>query len=316
MSPSVVVCAHLDERALNLVRERLRGGKVQFVARDNPTEAERHLLAEADVIFGNVPLAILLTCRRLRWLQLESVGFEYYKSLASSPPSFVISNLKGMFACPAAETALAGLLALGRGLPQLLRAQQQTRWVELEVRPETWLLHGRSALILGAGSIGRRMRVLLEAFDCRVQVFARRNPAANLHTREQLQAAIPAHDLVVCCLPKTPETIGLVSRPLLEAMSPASIFVNIGRGAVVDEAALVDVLQRNRLRGAVIDVTESEPVPPHHPLWRCPNTIVTQHTAGGYADELVDKARCFLGNYERFRRDEPVLNIVNLQQGY
>ena len=182
---------------------------------------------------------------------------------------------------PAAKTALAGLLALGRGLPRLLAAQAEARWVELEVRPDTWLLHGQRARVLGAGSIGQSIRVLLEALECTVQVFARQNPLATLHTKDELLAAVPQCDLLICCLPKTPETIGLVGRAVLEAMPAHGVFVNRGRGAVVDEAALVDMLQRRQIRGPVLDVTSAEPLPPEHALWRCPNTIFTQHTGGG-----------------------------------
>jgi len=316
MRRSILVCAHLDTRARQLIQATLPASAVQFTERDQPSATDQAAFADAAIIFRNLPLRYLPLCPRLKWMQLESVGFEYYNSLAVTPPGFVISNLKGMFEWPAAETALAGLLALGRGLPRLLAAQAEARWIELEVRPDTWLLRGQRALVLGAGSIGRRMRLLLEAFECEVQVFARQNPLATLHTPEELLAAVPHCDLLVCCLPKTPETIGLVGRALLEAMPAKGVFVNIGRGAVVDETALVDVLQRKRIRGAVIDVTAVEPLPPGHALWRCPNTVVTQHTGGGYNEELLDKARCFLKNYQRFSRGETVLNAVDLRQGY
>lgn len=268
------------------------------------------------MIFGNVPVRHLPSCRRLKWLQLESVGFEYYLPLADTPPSFSITNLKGLFEWPTAETALSGLLALGRGLPQLLTAQAQSQWVELEVRPQTWLLHGQRALVIGAGSIGNRLRLLLEAFGCQVHSFARSNPAADFHTIPELLNAIPKYDIVACCLPKTPETIGLVNREMLEAMSARALFVNIGRGAVVDEEALIGVLQRRRIRGAVIDVTQSEPLAPDHPLWRCPRTIITQHTGGGYDDELLDKARFFLRNLDLYRRGAELLNPIDVRKGY
>ena len=316
MRRSIFVCAHLDAPARELIETTLPAAAVRFIPRDQPGAEDQAALADAEIIFGNLPPRYLPLCPRLKWLQLESVGFEYYNSLAGTSPGFVISNLKGMFEWPAAETALGGLLALGRGLPRLFAAQAEARWIELELRPGTWLLHGQRAIVLGAGSLGRRMRLLLEALECKVQVFARQNPAATLRTKAELVAAVPHCDLLVCCLPKTPETIGLVGRALLEAMPAHGIFVNIGRGAVVDEPALIDVLQRRRIRGAVIDVTAAEPLPPDHALWRCPNTILTQHTGGGYNEELLDKARCFLKNYQRFSRGETVLNVVDLQQGY
>lgn len=316
MSLSIFIWAHLDQRARDLLRETLVNHQVHMGNPRQPTEADRRALAGAEIAFGNVPAAWLQAAPRLRWMQLESIGFEYYQHLQGNLGNLAISNLKGMFDRPAAETALAGLLALSRGLPRLLPAQVEARWIELEVRPETYLIHGRSVLILGLGSIGRKMQKLLEAFDCHVTTFAKSSPDANLHSLDELKEAFPKADIVVCCLPKTPETIGLISRDLLNRLSPRAVFVNIGRGAVLDEVALIESLNSRRLGGAVIDVTHAEPLPREHPFWRCPNTILTQHTGGGYADELVDKARAFLGNLDRYRRGEPLKNLIDLTKGY
>ncbi|MBL9214188.1 MAG: D-2-hydroxyacid dehydrogenase [Opitutaceae bacterium] len=316
MNPApILVCAHLDERAQRLLRESVPGDQLRFVPRAE-LRPGHPVLAAAEIAFGNIPGPLLAAAPRLRWMQLESVGFEYYQDPAHQKPGLVITNLKGMFEWPATETALGGLLALARGYTELIPAQAGRRWVELEVRPRTWTLHGRPALVLGAGSIGRRMRLLLEAFECRVQVYARSSPDATVRRPEDLPAAFAASEIVVCCLPKTPATIGLIGRELLRALPPSAVFVNIGRGAVVDEAALVEVMHERRFRGAVVDVTYAEPVPPDHPLWSCPNTIVTQHTGGGYADELLDKARCFLANLNRHRAGQPVQNQVDMARGY
>ncbi|MDB6169286.1 MAG: Glyoxylate reductase [Verrucomicrobia bacterium] len=313
---SILVWAHLDSRAKALIGESLQGDLVHFADRAQPSALDLERLAAAEVVFGNIPARLFPAGGKLRWIQLESVGFEYYQSLPGISPPVQITNLKGMFEWPAAETAFAGLLALSRGLPRLILAQAEARWIELEVRPGTWILRGRRALVLGAGSIGQRMVRLLQAFECETDVFARTSPAATVRTREELARHFASADLVVCCLPKTPSTLGLVDRALLQSMKPSAVFVNIGRGAVVDEAVLVELLQRRRIGGAVIDVTHAEPLPPAHPLWKCPNTILTQHTAGGYADELVDKARTFLQNLARYRRGEPLQNPIDLEKGY
>ena len=315
MAYSIVVWTHLDSGARELLRSSLPRDQVHFADQFRPSSSDNEALGNAEIAFGNVPAARLSGCHRLRWMQLESVGIEDYVRLPV-PSRLAITNLKGMFEWPAAETALAGVLALGRGLRRLIPAQAETQWVELEVRPETWVLHGKRAVVLGAGSIGRRVRRLLEAFECEVQAFARGSPDATLHTLADLTAQVALSDLVICCLPLTPETTGLVSRGLLEAMPSTCIFVNIGRGAVVDEAALVERLQQRRLRGAVIDVTAEEPIPPQNPLWHCPNTLLTQHTGGGYGEELSDKVRFFLKNLEHYRSGRPLLNRVDLEKGY
>ena len=316
MALSIFVGAYLDEAAHGLLQQSLAGDRVHFGDPLKRNEKDRATFLDCEVAFGNVPATWLKDAPRLRWMQLESIGFEYYQHLEGKLGRFKISNLRGMFDRPAAETAFAGLLGLGRGLIPLLQAQEKSQWVELDVRPGTWVLHGRRALVLGLGSIGRKMQSLLEAFDCEVTTFAKTNPQADLHSLQELQSAFSRADIVVSCLPKTPETIGLVNRELLGRLAAHAVFVSIGRGAVVDELALVELLNQRRFGGAVIDVTHVEPLPPEHPLWRCPNTILTQHTGGGYGEELIDKARVFLGNLERYRRGEPLLNLVDLERGY
>lgn len=316
MRHSIYVGAHLDAAALDYLRENLRPHGLHFADKHSPKPEDASRFAGSQIAFGNVPADWLTGPNSLEWLQLESIGFEYYQSVADRTGRIMVTNLKGMFDRPAAETALAGLLALARGLDKLLPAQREQRWMELEVRPQTWLLHGRSVLLLGLGSIGRRMKRLLEALDCKVVTFARTNTEATLHAIGDLPDAFEAADIVVCCLPRTPATVGLVDARLLSRLRPHAVFVNIGRGAVVDEPALVNLLAQERIGGAVLDVTHREPLPDAHPLWICPRTILTQHTGGGYRDELLDKARFFVANLRRLERGEPLLNRIDLAKGY
>lgn len=315
-TPAIFVCAHLDESAHQLLRSTLPAGSITFARR--PVLSPENLAAfqQCDICFGNAPAAWLEPAPRLRWMQLESIGFEYYQGLREVPPGLAITNLKGLFDSPAAESAIAGLLALYRGIDRLVPAQAAARWMSLEVRPQMQLLRDRSVVILGHGSIGRKLRQFLEAFDCRVQSFARTAEGAELRTPEALDRALGQADIVACCLPKTTETRGLVDRRRLALMRPTAVFVNIGRGAVVDEPALVESLQQQKLGGAVLDVTWQEPLPPGHPLWTCPRTILLQHTGGGYQEELLDKARIFLANFSRFQNGQPLHNLVNLARGY
>lgn len=316
---SVFIYAHLDEGARHLVRGALPEARLVFAEGGKSPdfrEANQVRFQSCEVCFGNVPAEWLHSAPRLRWLQLESVGFEYYQGVPALPKSPVFTNLRGLFSRPAAETMLGGLLAYYRGLSQLALAQVKRRWVCLEVRPQTQQLHGRRVIVLGHGSIGRRVRILLSAFECHVQSFARTSADAELRTLDDLDRALPEADVVVSCLPQTPDTRGLFGRHRLALLSVTAIFANIGRGSVVDETALIDALQQGRLGGAVLDVTLEEPLPATHPLWSCPRTILLQHTGGGYRDELLDKARAFLANLARFDRGEPLENIVTLGHGY
>lgn len=178
------------------------------------------------------------------------------------------------------------------------------------------LLHGRRVIILGHGSIGRKLRRLIEAFDCRVLSYARTANDAELRTPAELDRALPHADIVACCLPDTPETRGFFGGTRLASLPPHAVFVNIGRGSLVDESALVEALLAHRIGGAVLDVTAQEPLPADHALWTCPNTLLMQHTGGGYDGELLDKARAFLANFAAFQNGEPLVNVVDLARGY
>jgi phosphoglycerate dehydrogenase-like enzyme len=309
---TLFVYAHLDERARALVRAGVPDAV--FVDKTTAGPAEQARFAEAEMCFGNVPAPWLSGPLALRWLQLESVGFEYYRGIAM--PGVQVTNLKGMFAEPTAETALAGLLALYRGIEELAGARLERRWIGLALRERMGLLAGRRALVCGLGSIGARIRALLLAFGCEVAAFARTAPDADLRTLAEVDAALGRFEIVVNALPSTPETANLFDAARLARFAPGAVFVNVGRGSAADEEALIAALESGALGGAVLDVFRQEPLPPDHPLWRMPRTIVTQHTGGGYDDELVDKTRFFLGNLARFRAGEPLLNPVDLARGY
>jgi phosphoglycerate dehydrogenase-like enzyme len=150
----VVIAAHLDPAARSLITQELAGERLHWVNKPAPTAADRSAVASAEVVFGNVPADWLAEAQGLRWLQLESIGCEYYAS-TTLPTGLVITNLAGQFAAPAVETALAGLLGLLRGLPDLMQAKCDRRWIELELRPRTGIIQGRSCLVLGTGSIER-----------------------------------------------------------------------------------------------------------------------------------------------------------------
>ncbi|MBE34141.1 MAG: hydroxyacid dehydrogenase [Opitutaceae bacterium] len=311
--PRIFVTAFLKPEALALVHEALAGEDYYVADRFNPREEDKAEFLKADVAFGNVLPDWLEESTSLKWMQLESTGFEYYLGCKGLSPDLQITNLRGMFERPAAETAMAGLLGLFRGMNQLIPANRERKWSEIEVRVNLRLLHGSKAVVLGHGSVGKRMRKLLEAYECDVQSYARTSEGAELRDQKSLGDALTTADVVVCCLPNNLSTKGLINRELLARLPEQAVFVNIGRGAVVDEPALIKMLNGHRIAGAVIDVTQQEPLPPEHPLWGCPHTILTHHTGGGYPDEYNAKARYFIANLQRYKQGEALQNIISLQ---
>jgi glyoxylate/hydroxypyruvate reductase len=182
------------------------------------------------------------------------------------------------------------------------------------IRFRMGLLRGKSVVILGLGTIGRAVQQMLTGFECRILTMARSNPAADLHTTDELEKVLPDTDLVINCLPGTAK--GFFSADLIAAMKPGSVFANVGRGSTVDEDALLTALETNRLSGAVLDVTETEPLPADHPFWAMPQVLLTQHTAGGQHDENRGKIDLFLHNLAALEMGQPLTNEVSLSKGY
>lgn len=312
---SLYVHTLLSESERDL-RGRIPAGIDAVFSRDLPYEQRQAAFLSARIAYGLIPPAWLADTTRLDWLQLESVGLDGYTAMRHE--SWVqrvrVSNVKGFFGVPVAETLVAGLLALYRGLDQLLPLQAQADWQGKRVRASLRVLHGSRALILGAGSIGLHARQLLEAFGCRCLVFARHAQGADARSVVELEALLPTVDLVIGCLPDTSSTRDLLDRRRLGLLRSGAVVANGGRGSLIDEVALREMLESGRLSGAVLDVTRTEPLAEDDPLWRCPHLILTQHTSGGSQDEVPGKNRFFLDNLQRYLRGERLMNLVDLSR--
>jgi len=217
----------------------------------------------------------------------------------------------GVHATPLAEWSMFGLLALRKGLPRLLADARAREWPHYPV-PE---LRGETLLVVGVGEIGREVARLAAAFGMRV-IGVRRNhhePAPHverLYPPRDLRELAEVADAIVVTLPLTPETEGLVSRRVIEAMRPEAILVNVGRGAVVDERALIEALQARRITGAALDVFAEEPLPPESPLWELDNVIVSPHTAALSIHENARIVDIFCENLRRYLAGEELVSRV------
>ncbi|KRV48670.1 hypothetical protein AQ490_24365 [Wenjunlia vitaminophila] len=301
-------------------RERVRslagGGPVWFAEPGALTDDDARAFADAEVAVGNCPPEWVRSSERLRWLQLASVGVDAYLPLdwGTLGRRLTVTNLRGVFADPVAETCLAGVLAHLRGIDTLVRCRTTHTWDKLRLRPRLRLLTGTVVLVLGTGTISQRLCALLEPFGCTVERYGR--TSGEIRTTQELEARLPSADVVVALLPDTPGTRGLLDARRLGLLKPGALFVNAGRGSVVDEEALVAALDSGRLGGAVLDVTQQEPLPDGHPLWDCPNTILTQHTAGGSDQEAARVLDIFTDNWRRYVGGEPLGGVVDWSLGY
>lgn len=306
----IYVELNLKESDKQLIRG-LADATFWFARPSQTTEADHAAFRASEVVFGNCTPAWLNDAPELRWIQFASVGVDTYQSLdwATLGQRVRSTNLNGVFAEPVAESCLAGILTLYRGIDRLLPLQASGDWQKLAVRPQLRLLHGARVLILGAGSIAQRLRALLEPFGCRVMLFGR--TSGDIHTIEELDREVAEADIVAGLLPDNPQSRNLFDAARLGRMKPGALFVNAGRGSLVDEAALVEALVSGRLGGAVLDVTVQEPLPSDHPLWRAPNIILTQHTGGGSTDEYRRVIDVFVDNIARYQQGLPLVNVVH-----
>jgi phosphoglycerate dehydrogenase-like enzyme len=268
--------------------------------------------ASCEVVFGNPPASWLTRSKALRWIQLESTGFGEYRDLdwRQLGKDITVTNLAGFYADPVAETALAGILALHRGIDRLVRLQSARDWQGEPLRQSLHSLAGANVVLFGYGSINRRLAALLHPFGCNITHFGRG------WTAEQLDRALSAADIVVSVVPETNATIGLFDAARLSLLKDTALFVNLGRGSVVAENALARRLREGRLAGAVIDVTSKEPLPQEHEFWACPHLILTQHTGGGTEDEMDRKIDVFSDNLARYRNGKLLVGIVDFEKGY
>jgi phosphoglycerate dehydrogenase-like enzyme len=258
--------------------------------------------------------AVVERCPELRWVSTVSAGVDRWPLELLRARGITLTNGTGLGAVPIAEHILMVVLAAAHGLPVHLRHQLAGRWERSAVGGE---LSGSTALVLGYGAIGRAAGERLRAFGVRV-VGVRREACGepDVLGAGEWRPWLGKADWVVLALPLTALTLHVIGPAELASMKPGCWLVNVGRGGLVDEAALVSELQRGRLGGAALDVFEQEPLPPSSPLWVLPNVILTPHVSG-YSDQLWRRgALAFEENLQRYGAGQPLLNVVDLSAGY
>ncbi len=278
-------------------------------------------LAEIEIAAGGFPHDLLSQARNLRWLQQWGAGADWllrYPEAVELP--FILTNASGVHAIPISEHIFAFLLAFARDLPNAFRGQCRREWRSYQEQ-EVFELAGQTLLLVGVGAIGQRTAQLAQAFGMRV-LGIRRDPSRSvpgvdeMHGPEALDALLPQADAVVLTVPLTAETRHMIGEPQLRAMKPSAILVNIGRGGTIHEEALVQALREGWIRGAGLDVFETEPLPPDSPLWQMENVIITGHYSGKTPHYDRRAMEIFLDNLQRYVEGRPLRNVVDKRLGY
>jgi phosphoglycerate dehydrogenase-like enzyme len=277
----------------------------------------RPLLATADAVFGMLTPDLLAASPRLRWLQAPA---------AAPPPSFffpelvdhpvVVTNLRGVYKDNLANHIMAFVLAFARGLPRYGAAQARAQWHRDLDDMGILDLGATTMLLVGVGEVGAVTAARARAFGIRVigvDTFPERVRADidELHHFDELDRLLPNVDWVVLTVPHTPVTEGMMNASRFDAMKATAHFINIGRGETVRLDDLTAALETGAIAGAAIDVSEIEPLPSDHPLWRAPNVIITPHVAGFGSDTDAERQAVIVENAQRFVRGEPLRYVVD-----
>jgi phosphoglycerate dehydrogenase-like enzyme len=268
------------------------------------------------LVTGHVPAQDLAArAPKLRWLQSTNAGVE--DVLPILPAGIVLTNASGVHGPKGAQFALTALLMLNHGVPYFVTGQRERRW---EPRFSS-TIEGRTLVVVGVGALGAEVARVARRFGLRVFGVRRggrpHRAVERVYPPHQLDRVLPRADFLVVTLPLTPETRGLIGRKQLDLLPPHAGVVNLGRGPVIDNAALAEKLERGELAGAVLDVVDEEPLPPGSPLWTTPNLIITPHCA--VDDGVRYVARCldvFFDNARRYLAGRPLRNRVDPARGY
>jgi D-2-hydroxyacid dehydrogenase (NADP+) len=290
---NVLILLTLPEPVRSQYRDRLRRRfpEITIELVDHHSKTGPYIAA-ADALVTFAPMLssqVLESATRLKWIQALGTGVDNLIDQAALRKDVIVTNVRGIHGAPVSEAALAAMLALARGLPRAIRAQDERQWRRFPAQ----LLHDKTVGIFGIGQIAEALAPKCKTLGMRVVgvTSAPRNIAGfdRMHGREELARVVGDFDFLVLLTPLTAATRNSVDAKIFTAMKPTSYLINLARGGVVDEPALIDALNDKRIAGAALDVFSQEPLPVDHPFWSMPNVIITTHQ-GGFCDVYIDYA--------------------------
>ena len=310
ISPRLVIEAHTDKEVEKLGADIWRDVEVLFTTDPLPPE-------------GGAP--------NLRWIQAYYAGVDRWGRLPFTLP-YIFTTTSGIHV-HVAELAMTLMLAFARKLRLIFETQQKGVWpADRFTAFQPYELRDSTVGIIGYGVIGRQLGTFCRAFGMRVLAADRpealtveppwRLPGSgtalpdHLYDPSDIKSLLKESDYVVLCVPYTPQTHGLINADALAAMKPTAVLINVARGNVVDEPALIEALKAGKIRGAGLDVYSQEPLPSSSPLWKLPNVILCPHVAGFSPHYLARAMTIFAENLRRYLAGEPLLNVVQKERGY
>jgi phosphoglycerate dehydrogenase-like enzyme len=319
---TILVLGDPAEAQLGLLKKSLGGAKT--IVGDS-AEAFAGEAAEADVLFhwsGSLApfRSVFVMCPNLRWVHSRSAGLDktlFPELMESSVP---LTNGSGVFSESLGEFVLGAILYFAKDLRRMIRNQKAGVWDAFDVLP----VSGHTVGIVGYGDIGRAVAAKVRPLGMKVLAVKRHASASSgddplveeVFGPSRRIEMLSRSDYVVVTAPLTPETRGMIAEREFAAMKPTAVIINVGRGPVIDERALIAALSEGRIQGAALDVFDHEPLPEGHPLYKLENVLLSPHCADHTPDWLDNAMEFFIAQYERFRKGDALLNVVDKKLGY
>ena len=318
-SPRILIHSDHPELALDVLRQT-HPDIVPAVCSDYATLKDCVEQHQPEIVFTNnfltdpFPRSALVESDSIKWVFRSGSGINHL--LPWNPEKVTVTNSAGVAADMMAEYALGVMLYFSLDIPDLRKDQHQHHWQYREVSP----INGKTLLILGLGKTGQTMAKKAKALDMNViGVRARVKPTVNVdhvYSSDQLHTALSQADFVLVCMPLLDTTRGIIGDKEFNAMKPSVVFIDLSRGGVVQETALIKALDNQIVNAAGLDVFETEPLPADNPLWDYPNVLISPHCSSVYDGWEKRSAEMFADNLKRWRNGEELLNIVSPDRGY
>ncbi len=291
------------------------------ISRCTPSEVGDRA-ADIDVLYGHPSVQVLESAPKLKWIQSQSAGVEFVARVPQIVASdIILTNTRGAHGLSIGEHTLALLLAMTRHIPESLEQQRRKHWERGRLYKTAREINSLTMGIIGFGALGRGIAQRALGFDMNLiavdaQAIIGEPLVDEVWPVSRLDDLLTLADVVVVSAPLTPETTHLLDETKLRKMKPDAYLIVVSRGGIVDETALVKLLEEGALAGVAIDVTEQEPLPAESPLWEAPRLILTPHLAGASAPKERRVIEIFRENLIRFQNGDPMLNVVDKAKGY
>jgi phosphoglycerate dehydrogenase-like enzyme len=316
---TILVLANPDEPQLEILAKKLVGTKIVV---GNSAEAFAGVAANARVLCnwsGSLELfrKVFAMCPNLQWIHSRSVGLGRTLFPELSESSVQLTNGSGVFSPSLGEFTVGAILYFAKDFRRMIRNQMAGRWEAFDVT----MAEGKTVGIVGYGDIGRAVAARVRPLGMKVLALKRHTAHVDplvdeIFGPEKRVEMISRTDYIVVATPLTAETRGMIGEAEFAAMKPTAVVINVGRGPVIDEKAIVRALTEGRIKGAALDVFDQEPLPQGHPFYSLENVLLSSHCADHTPDWLDNAMNLFIEQFERYRKGEPLLNIVDKKLGY